>query len=135
MPAGFLTQDGPRPDFAELYGAAEMPTPSYQLRTHANVMAADATLWFGRFDTAGARATLIAINEKNCPRFVVTNGSGVRASKVANWIYVHDFDVLNVAGNRESLSPGIGARVEAFMREVFRRLGYHRIDGNLGEES
>jgi len=29
---------------------------------------------------------------------------------------------LNVAGNRESTSPGIGARVEAFMLVVFGRL-------------
>jgi hypothetical protein len=30
--------------------------------------------------------------------------------------------VLNVAGNRESVSPRIGARVERFMGAVFRRL-------------
>jgi hypothetical protein len=29
--------------------------------------------------------------------------------------------VLNVAGNRESAAPGIGARVEAFLGRVFRR--------------
>ena len=28
MPRGFLTEDGPHPDFAETYGAAEMPTDS-----------------------------------------------------------------------------------------------------------
>ena len=28
MPKGFLTEDGPRPEFAEQYGAAEMPTDS-----------------------------------------------------------------------------------------------------------
>jgi hypothetical protein len=27
MPLGFLTEDGPRPEFAELHGAVEMPTP------------------------------------------------------------------------------------------------------------
>jgi hypothetical protein len=26
MPKGYLTEDGPRPEFAALYGAVEMPT-------------------------------------------------------------------------------------------------------------
>jgi hypothetical protein len=33
MPLGFLTEDGPRPEFADLYGAREMPTPDYRART------------------------------------------------------------------------------------------------------
>ena len=47
MPLGFLTEDGPRPEFAELYGAMEMPTASYRARTERNVRDSDATLWFG----------------------------------------------------------------------------------------
>jgi hypothetical protein len=30
--------------------------------------------------------------------------------------------VLNVAGNRESINPGLGARVEEFLSRLFRRL-------------
>jgi hypothetical protein len=30
MPKGFLTEDGPRPEFAEEFGAVEMPTDSYK---------------------------------------------------------------------------------------------------------
>jgi hypothetical protein len=30
--------------------------------------------------------------------------------------------VLNIAGNRESLMPGIGARAERFLAEVYRQL-------------
>ena len=37
MPLGFVTEDGPRPDYAELYGAVELPTPSYPERTRGNV--------------------------------------------------------------------------------------------------
>jgi hypothetical protein len=45
-----------------------------------------------------------------------------RPSEVVAWIAENGVRVLNVAGNRESLSPGIGDRVERFMARVFRRL-------------
>jgi Circularly permutated YpsA SLOG family len=37
MSLGFLTEDEPRPEFAELYGAVEMPTADYPSRTRRNV--------------------------------------------------------------------------------------------------
>jgi hypothetical protein len=37
MPLGFLGVDGPRLQFAELYGAVEMPTASYPERTEQHV--------------------------------------------------------------------------------------------------
>jgi hypothetical protein len=37
MPLGFLTEDGPRPDFAEKFWAVEMPGGGYPERTRANV--------------------------------------------------------------------------------------------------
>jgi hypothetical protein len=47
MPKGFLTEDGPRPDFAALYDAREDESPESAARTGANVLDADATLWVG----------------------------------------------------------------------------------------
>jgi hypothetical protein len=47
MPLGFLTEDSPRPEFAELYGATEMPTTIDPPPTEQNVRDATATLWFG----------------------------------------------------------------------------------------
>jgi hypothetical protein len=41
---------------------------------------------------------------------------------VVAWIRENDIKVLNVAGNRESKSPGIGLRVELFLGRVFRQL-------------
>jgi hypothetical protein len=39
MPRGYLTEDGPRPEFAELYGAAETSSASYPPRTRMNAQA------------------------------------------------------------------------------------------------
>ena len=60
MPRGFLTEDGPRPDFAVLYGAREMTIAEYPPRTRRNARDGDATLWFGDTVTPGARTTLAA---------------------------------------------------------------------------
>jgi hypothetical protein len=124
MPLGFLTEDGPRPEFVSLYGAVKIPTPDYRMRTEANVRQSEATIWFGRTDTPGAKTTLNAIRGMGRPHMLVVPGRGVRPSDVAAWIVDRRFKSVNVAGNRESKAPGIGARVERFMGEVFRQLGY-----------
>lgn len=124
MPLGFLTEDGPHPDFAELYGAKEMPTAEYRARTEANVRDTAATLWFGSVESPGAKATLNACRGIGRPVKLVVPGRDVRPSDVAAWITGGRYKTLNVAGNRESKAPGIGAKVERFMAEVLRQLGH-----------
>jgi hypothetical protein len=72
MPRGFLTEEGSRPEFAELFGAFEMPTPDYRARTEQNVRDSDATVWFGDVTTQCARATLGACDKlsRSCLRVV-----------------------------------------------------------------
>jgi hypothetical protein len=41
VPLGFPTEDGPRPEFRELYGAVELPTASYPARTARKVEESD----------------------------------------------------------------------------------------------
>jgi hypothetical protein len=60
MPKGFLTEDGPRPDYAELYGAVELPTGDYAARARRNVADSDGTIWFGDWHSSGGVATLDA---------------------------------------------------------------------------
>jgi hypothetical protein len=38
------------------------------------------------------------------------------------WIEAEEIRVLNIAGSRESRTPGIGEKVERFLAEFFRRL-------------
>ena len=79
MPEGFLTEDGPHPEFAEQYGAAEMPADSDLAPTEQNVQDSDATLWFGETTTAGAQATVGACQQFGKPCMPVYPGRGVRA--------------------------------------------------------
>jgi hypothetical protein len=110
----------PAPWLAE-YDLVECPEPGYAARTKANVRDSDAPLWFGGFDSPGGRATLDACRAQDKPFMLVFVGI-TRPSEVAAWIVETGVKVLIVAGNRESVSPGIGERVEAFMGRVFRRL-------------
>lgn len=122
MPLRFLTEGGPRPEFAGLYGAVEMPTPDYRARTEENVRRSEATLWFGDTRTPGAKATLRACEGMGRPHMLVIPGRDTKPSDVAEWITRGGFKRINCAGNRESKAPGIGAKVERFMAEVFSRL-------------
>jgi hypothetical protein len=120
-PLGWLTESGPAPWLGE-YGLKEMRTASYRARTEQNVRDSTATLWFGSTSTPEAKTTLLAIRGMGRPHMLVIPGQGVRPSDVAAWITAGGFKVLNVAGNRESKSPGIGDRVAVFLGRVFDQL-------------
>src|SRR5262245_49041797 len=103
------------------FGLVECPEPGYPARTRANVRDSDATLWFGDWHTTGGRATLDACKLQNKP-FLLVFGALTRPSEVVWWLDDTGVRVLNVAGNREGIAPGIGERTEYFLGVVFRRL-------------
>lgn len=125
MPRGFQTDEGPRADFASQFGAMEMPTESYPMRTEKNVCDSDATLWFGETSTSGANSTIGACQRHDKPCLAVCSSAAFEPSHVVEWLAKYDVRVLNVAGNRESGEPGIGQRVAQFLAEVLELLGHH----------
>lgn len=138
MPLGLRTEDGSRPDLARLYIAAECPDPGYPARTRRNVEESDWTIWFGSPTSDGAIATWRAFQRKTgdadrtaglpiyAKGFLTVypehSPHHMPASSVAHVLKAQGCRVLNVAGNRESKYPGIGAWVEAYLTEVFRLL-------------
>jgi hypothetical protein len=127
MPLGFLTEtpDGqgsePHPEFAEWFGAREMTTADHAARTFANARDSDGTLWFGADDSTGASATFRAGHQLGRPALRVEEGVS-KPSHVVDWLVANKVRVLNVAGNREGMTPGIGKRAGRFLGRVFRRL-------------
>ena len=124
MPRGFLTEDGPRPEFAEMYEAKQATSTAYPERTRLNAWSGDITLWFGDPSSRGGKVTLkeCGINLRIWPGHSQFDW---KVAQVAEWISrpLPGCRILNIAGNRESVAPGIGEWVEAYMREVFRLLG------------
>jgi hypothetical protein len=132
-PHGWLTEAGPAPWLAEygLHQHDESGSPAflYRARTEANVMAAAGCVWFGNPHSPGGKLTLgLCGSAAYIPQYVVMDASTPK--DVANWIFGYLLDgepedatiVALIAGNRESSNPGIGAKVETFLVEVFRLL-------------
>jgi len=126
MPRGFLTEEGPHREFADEYGATELPADSVRDRTKQNVLAADATLLFGVTTTLRAQETVGACHRFAKPCMPVYPGASFEPCQVATWIAENTIGTLNVAGNREQEEPGIGDRVERFLGGVLQQLGHER---------
>jgi hypothetical protein len=123
MPSGFLTEDGPRPEFAEMYGAQAHASASYRDRTISNIGLADMTLLFGNPNSPGGRLVLSEANDIAHPVFPIRSRNNPSPETtvrfIRRWTGVK---ALNIAGNRESRAKGIGSWVEAYLIEVFRLL-------------
>jgi hypothetical protein len=116
-PRDFLTEDGPQPELADRYGLAPC-NGGYDERTVKNVQDSDATVIFARrLDSDGSKLTLEAVARLGRPFLV-----NPTAAELAAFLRENDVEVLNVAGNRESLAPGIGAEVEHLLIQTFELL-------------
>lgn len=123
MPKGFRALDGPRPEFATLYGVTEHASDRYPPRTALNVKESCATVCFASaWDSPGEVLTRRMCERYGRPRLEVTPGGLVSPAGVVEWLRLNGVRVLNVAGNTERTSPGIGAFTEAFLAEVFQLL-------------
>jgi len=90
-------------------------------RTQANARDSDCTVWFGDPTTPGGKTTLRACHALGRPVFLVRDGI-TRPSELTTWLVAGYFEIVNIAGNRESTQPGIGERVERFLVAAFVRI-------------
>jgi hypothetical protein len=126
-PFGRKADDGPVPmryPLKETWGDS-----GYARRTGLNVRDSDATLIFNR----GPMSPGCALTLQNCRRLerpfhVVPVAAGakvsdavvaVEARKVAEFLACHRPAVLNIAGNREFRSPGVGAFTKRVLEEAW----------------
>ena len=114
-PKGRRAEDGTVPTQYEL---AEMPRPGYLQRTEWNVRDSDATVIFtladqligGSLRTAGFATKL----RKPCLHI----SARVAPKHLVSFLAEHSVRTLNVAGNRESVAPGIYVRVLEVLSEA-----------------
>lgn len=121
MPLGFLTEDGRRPDMEAAYGMKAARTADSPARTRLNAKESSATIWLGPTGCPGWVATAAAVERYGRPMLVVEPGT-TTPRMVADFLAARRVRILNVAGPRESRSPGIGERAEAFLIRLFRLL-------------
>jgi len=120
-PKGRRAEDG---RLASRYPLRETTSASYPQRTGWNVRDSDGTLILARGELRGGSALTAALarrGAKPCLVVDLARDEGVRAvSEAVAWLRTNAVRVLNVAGPRESESPGIHVQAIAFVRELVR---------------
>ena len=114
-PLGRLAEDGRIP---EHYPLSETPTEEYAVRTEWNVRDSDATLVLARGGLSGGTAyTVECADRLGRPCLVVNLDDDPDPDEVRRALS-DAIAVLNVAGPRESTSPGIYLVARRFLREL-----------------
>ena len=120
-PKGRLAEDGVIP---QRYPLRECHSSDYSVRTEWNVRDSDGTLIL--YDTALEGGTLLTLElakqlEKS-HRVIQLKETDRLVSPLIEWILDNQIRVLNVAGPRESNSPGIYNRAHDFLLILFSRI-------------
>lgn len=114
-PRGRRAEDGPIPD---RYPLVETPTGRYSQRTAWNVRDSDATLILTRGrPKRGTALTIRWANRIHKPCLVVDLAADADPSIGRAWTREHGIRVLNVAGPRESETPGIYEQAQKWLRQ------------------
>ncbi|MCP4328915.1 MAG: molybdenum cofactor carrier [Alphaproteobacteria bacterium] len=117
-PRGRRAEDGEIPP---RYPLREAPVGDYAVRTRLNVRDSDATLVLvaGPPDP-GTSLTMDLARRLGRPWRRIDLRRPAAPAVVAEWLRGHRVRTLNVAGPRESRSPGIGAAAEPYLVRVLR---------------
>ena len=112
-PRGRRAEDGP---LDPRYPLVETPSPDYAQRTEWNVRDSDATLVLATGPMRGGTAfTARRARELEKPLLPLDLDEDPEAHILADFVAAHGVRVLNVAGPRESQSPGIHERAARFL--------------------
>jgi hypothetical protein len=116
-PKGRRSEDGIIP---EKYLLTETTTDQYPERTELNVKTSDATLvLIDREADRGTALTISLCKLHHKPWVVIDLSNENTGQNLLQWIKENKIEVLNVAGNRESFSPGIGKKAYEFLVSQF----------------
>ncbi len=132
VPLGRLAEDGPLD--GKYRGMDELETPHYPTRTEKNVLDGDATLAFTMEGMGEGTAYTIELTRrygKPCLHLDLEKyGESEAVGLIRGWLEEVKPEVLNVAGSRESTSPGIYKRALKILTTVFKTEDEERGSGN-----
>jgi hypothetical protein len=120
-PKNRTAEDGTVP---EIYPLTETPGRSYPVRTTWNVRDSDGTLILCRGEASrGTSLTMARAQGLKKPFYVLDLTLPLAPAAVADWMRGHSIQVLNVAGPRESESPGIYEAARKAIGEILAHPG------------
>lgn len=115
-PRGRRAEDGP---IAARFPLVETPLRSYRQRTEWNVRDSDATLILhGGTVSGGTRLTAELARRYGRPLMILDLAAATDLEVPLGWLRAHRIRVLNLAGPRESGTPGIEAQAAAFLMRL-----------------
>ncbi len=123
-PKGFKTENGSNPKLLSIYGLGAAPNEDYKYRTMANVRASHATLIFATNSKSPGTKLTIQTCKDSGKAFLLINPFNEDATKMVLEFIKNIFRryerklIINIAGNRESKSPGIENCVENLLFKV-----------------
>jgi hypothetical protein len=115
-PRGRLAEDGSIPD---VYQLAETDLPDYPQRTERNVLESDGTLILCHGAPVGGTELTRRLATRYGKPCLVANLDTYSAADILAWLASANIRVLNVAGPRESQSPGIAAETQRLLVALF----------------
>lgn len=115
MPKGFMTETGPIPDQAYVFGLREHKSPHYPPRTRQNVVEADGTIWVGDDPNSPGRRCTYKYVEQYAKPFL----NNPTPQTLRQWAAHYEIEVLNVAGSRASKDPQAFNKARSLILEAF----------------
>ena len=115
-PQDWWTETGAEETLLRGFGLVECAESGYDARTKRNVLDADGTVIFGSYATGGSALTAKVASDLAKPMFHVAFPEVANDSReFREWLGRFQIRVLNVAGNRESVNPGIQEFTRRFL--------------------
>lgn len=117
-PAGRRAEDGVIPD---CYPLQETEERRYDVRTAANISDSDGTLIISPEPLhGGTKLTRDLAVQLRKPLLILSPNGLFTADLIEPWLKEHKIDVLNVAGPRESTSPGISRQTGKLLQALIK---------------
>lgn len=128
-PRGRKAEDGP---LDARYLLTETPSADYLVRTERNVSSSDATVILTIGGLSGGSKRTAGFAKKHSHPYLhlalVAGAEDQAAEKLAAFVRLHRVSRLNVAGSRESKSPGIYALAVDVLGLALDLLGFPAVD-------
>ncbi|WP_237226774.1 putative molybdenum carrier protein [Rubinisphaera sp. JC750] len=116
-PAGRRAEDGP---ISSRYPLRETAEFAYDVRTRRNIQDSDGTLIISTQPlTGGTALTRKLASEIGKPLLIIEPTGLFLSELIEQWLKDHKIRVLNVAGPRESTSPGIARQTRTILQQLW----------------
>lgn len=107
-PRNWETEDGPQQTMLQNFGLKQMFLSGYAARTEANVRDSNGTVIFAKnLNSSGTKLTTACCHKIGRLIFYPVFNEFWQDSHFRDWLIKNKIKTLNVAGNRESITPGV----------------------------